>query len=295
MSTHKNQFKRLEKLDEEFKKTKEEKARQNGIRKHNVSKSKEETSFKTSNSIGSKDFSIFFRPEEKYLKQKYIQAEINFLNANLLENHSENMEEIKNHSVILNSCPELVEIDYSFIKDKHVPKFGGRLYEYKDGLLLINPEKKIKSFQRIMIEDYTSESVFEKDSGAFSFCSFGTELSYFIDPDQVKKYLNKDLNLYIVFSKYYKNKAYKLSFKDNIYLKTLYELTKSSIKNFLYPVLKEKEEKIFDYIIERNGFDSLTDNYETYISSNKEDGKFLLEDIENLDKKTVVKCGFAVD
>ena len=118
--------------------------------------------------------------------------------------------------------PDLVDIDYSEIKDIPVAKHGGFLKPYKDGFLIVRDDNP-KNYHYFDISNYVDVPQAEGKMIFHTAC-FNQDVHYYLRADHIKKmkpYKN-NLNFYFVFKKAYKNKAYKISFKNNKYVTHIY-------------------------------------------------------------------------
>ena len=120
--------------------------------------------------------------------------------------------------------PDLVDIDYSEIKDIPVAKHGGFLKPYKDGFLIVRDDNP-KNYHYFDISNYVDVPQAEGKMIFHTAC-FNQDVHYYLRADHIKKmkpYKN-NLNFYFVFKKAYKNKAYKISFKNNKYVTHIFDL-----------------------------------------------------------------------
>ena len=126
--------------------------------------------------------------------------------------------------------PELVDIDYLGVKNVIVSKNGSVLKPYRDGFLIVN-DNNPKNYHHLELSDYTANST--EEGGMFRHSlTFNGETNHYLcdtDVEKVKKYKN-NINFYIVFKRAYKNKAFKITFKNNKYINKLFELSTTEDK-----------------------------------------------------------------
>ena len=151
--------------------------------------------------------------ENKLLHQKEQITDVAF------GRNGEESEGIQNIEV-----PEIVDIDYSEIKTVHAAKDGGMFKPYKDGFLIVRDDDP-KKYHRVELSDYTSNPNAEARM-LFHSLSFNGNTHYYLTYNDTKiiKENKNILNLYIVFKKAYKNKAFKITFKNNKYLNCITKL-----------------------------------------------------------------------
>ena len=148
--------------------------------------------------------------------------------------------------------PEIVDIDYSDIKDISTAKNGERLRPYRDGFLIIR-EDNPKSYHAFTLSHYKDTSKAEAKI-FFHSLTFGVDTHYYLssaDIKNVKEHKN-NLSFYFVFKRAYKNKAFKITFKNNKHVDYIFNLFEKQSKD-------QKFNKITDIISKLPS--SLTTNY----------------------------------
>ena len=119
--------------------------------------------------------------------------------------------------------PEIVDIDYSEIKDIPVAKYGGALKPYKDGFLIVRDDNP-KIYHNFEISNYVNQSNTESKM-FFHSLMVKDNCHYYLradDVEKVKDYKN-NLNLYFVYKRAYKNKAFKITLKNNKYFAHIFK------------------------------------------------------------------------
>jgi len=195
--------------------------------------------------------------------------------------------------------PEMVDIDYSEIKDLHVSKYGGALLPYKDGFLIIRDDNP-KSYQNFQISDYvgnlkTGSRMF------FHALLMKDNTHYYLRADDVEKVKDhKDnVNLYFVYKRAYKNKAFKITLKNNkcfSHIFKLFEKDKSTInkEKIVLDIVSVLPPNLITNYMEALG---LLERYETFLEIEKK-GKNIEELINlgrenlNISKERILKAGY---
>ena len=170
--------------------------------------------------------------------------------------------------------PLTEDIDYSIIKNIKDQKYGEIVKPYKDGVLIvINDSPKGHHF--IMIYDYEKEK--EKIKNVVEPIFRTINKSYYVNKDVADQlFQHKDnFNIYICFTKAYKNKVFKITLKQNnkiaSMLKFVSEQDASNNRGLkIYQTLPKhlyndltKMNGLFDYIDEYNN--DLQNNFGTNI------------------------------
>ena len=169
--------------------------------------------------------------------------------------------------------PEIVDIDYSEIKTANVAKIGGRPQPYKDGFLIVR-EDDPKKYHRVELSDYTGNPKTEARM-VFHTLFVNGQTHYYLTHDDVEKIKKNKytLNLYIVFKKAFKNKAFKITFKNNKYIhhviKTFYE-TKDEAYKKIKKLHLGLPSDLFENYVEATG---VLEYYESKLSFEEHDYK----------------------
>ena len=120
--------------------------------------------------------------------------------------------------------PEIVDIDYSEIKKYNTAKNGTMLEPYKDGFLIVSDHNP-KLYQSFQISDYSNNT---NEPQMFSHAlTLNKNVNYYVRGGmKLRDGFNvEDFNLYFVVKKAYKNKAFKINFKNNEYFKLIFKQT----------------------------------------------------------------------
>ena len=160
---------------------------------------------------------IYFWLGEKIIKEEKLLEEKKTIGENWISEKNIESEEVQNIDV-----PEIVDIDYSDIKNLPVAKNGGVLKPYKDGFLIVRDDNP-KNYHVFNISDYTTNPK-TKAVAFFHSLTFSVDTYYYLssaDIKNVKDYKN-NLSFYFVFKKAYKNKAFKITFKNNKYVNYIF-------------------------------------------------------------------------
>ena len=151
----------------------------------------------------------------------------NIVKEEKLEGRKENIIEIalseKRDDIQIIGVPEKIDIDYSEIKNLPVAKYGVTLLPYKDGFLIVS-DNNPKGYNYFEISNYSHSKA--KAQMFFHTISLNRDVHYYLRSDEVEKVKNhKDnLNLYFVFKRAYKNKAFKITLKNNTYINHIFNL-----------------------------------------------------------------------
>ena len=127
--------------------------------------------------------------------------------------------------------PEMVDIDYSDVKNISTKKYGGKLNLYKDGILIVS-EDNPHQYHTLEIRDHVAEADGEDDLNSHFLASVGlnqsTHWAMKKDLPLLEKLKDK-LTIYIVFKRARKNKAFKIVFRENFYIRALIKRLKCSL------------------------------------------------------------------
>ena len=182
---------------------------------------------------------VHFWLGEKIVKEKKIAQEKNFIEESIFGDKDKKFQ-LESYKIQNIGVPETVDIDYSEIKDIPIPKHGVELKPYRDGFLIVRDENP-KGYHSIDLSDYTDNPKAHM-SMFFQTLVFSGGIHYYFrhqDIEKIKKHIN-NLSFYIVFKKAYKNKAFKITFKNNKYLTYIFKL---ALKN-----QKEKEKDVLNIV-----------------------------------------------
>ena len=203
---------------------------------------------------------VWFWLGEKIVKEEKLLTEKEAMEDRLVSN-----KELDNHVVQNIGVPETIDIDYSEIKDIPVAKNGGPLRPYKDGFLIVRDENP-KHYQYFEISDYLTNN--QTDGGRMFFHSlnFKNNIHYYVRSNDVEKVApyQKNLSFYFVFKRAYKNKAFKITLKNNKYLTHIFKLFKKRIspqENNIKAIVSTLPSRITINYIESLG---ILEKYEMY-------------------------------
>jgi len=166
---------------------------------------------------------VHFWLGEKIVKEKKLAQDKEFIEESHIGDKDDKFQ-LESYKIQNIGVPETVDIDYSEIKDISIPKHGVELKPYKDGFLIVRDENP-KSYHNIDLSDYTDNA---KAHTAMFFQTLVLDhgIHYFFrhyDIEKIKKHINS-ISFYIVFKRAYKNKAFKITFKNNKYLTYIFKL-----------------------------------------------------------------------
>jgi len=233
---------------------------------------------------------IFFWLGEKIIKEEKLLNEKESINQKIADN-KEDGTKVQNIGV-----PDLVDIDYSVIKDIPVAKHGGLLKPYKDGFLIVRDDNP-KSYHYFDISNYT-ENPKAEGTMIFHTASFGQNVHYYLRADEVKKvrpYKN-NLNFYFVFKRAYKNKAYKISFKNNKFITHIFDLfdkpsAHSTLEKKCADMITNLPSALLTNYVESNGMFEL---YEEQADMTKLGEKYeqKIKQLVNINKEKILQSGY---
>jgi len=203
---------------------------------------------------------VWFWLGEKIVKEEKLLTEKKAMEDRMISNSELDKLIVQNIGV-----PETIDIDYSEIKDLPVAKNGGSLRPYKDGFLIVRDENP-KHYQYFEISDYLTQNKTDGGRMFFHSLSFRNHVHYYLrsnDVEKVAPYQN-NLSFYFVFKRAYKNKAFKITFKNNKYLTHIFKLFKKRIsrqENNIKDIVSNLPSRITINYIESLG---LLEKYELY-------------------------------
>ena len=215
-----------------------------------------------------------------WLGEKVVREEKLFNEKQNIEERFSKKENSYNQNI---GVPEIVDIDYSEVKNVIISKNGSALKPYKDGFLIVRDDNP-KSYQHLELSDYTNNPKTEVKM-FFHSLEFKGNTHYYLcseDIEKVKKYKN-NLNFYIVFKKAYKNKAFKITFKNNKYINYIFGLfdTKDDLYNNLKTLQLGLPSSLLTNYIEALG---VLEQYEKGLDAERQD----LINTKNLNGGSVV-------
>ena len=166
------------------------------------------------NNIRSDTDNVFFWLGENTTKEHKIAAKKINIRSFATGDHGKKIQDI--------GALESEDIDYDYVKNNEINKVGGKFNFYKDGVLLIlndNPH----DYHHLEISSYLKDSYNEESNSYwYNFLTINKTVVFSSYGDLTKlKQFNNELNIYIVFTKAYKNKAFKLTMKNNIHFKSI--------------------------------------------------------------------------
>tara|TARA_Y100000296_G_scaffold44259_1_gene50876 strand:+ start:162 stop:2723 length:2562 start_codon:yes stop_codon:yes gene_type:complete len=127
------------------------------------------------------------------------------------------------------NIPEIVDIDYSDIKNVSTSKYSGKLNPYKDGILIVS-EDNPHQYHTLEIRDHATEADSEDYLNSHILAAVGLNQSTHYATKNDLSFLEKlkdKLTIYVVFKKAYKNKAFKIVLHKNNYVHTIIKRLKS--------------------------------------------------------------------
>ena len=234
---------------------------------------------------------IFFWLGEKIVKEKKLLYEKEQQEENLLARGPLKEEIAQNIGI-----PETIDIDYSEVKDLPIAKNGNILKPYKDGFLIVRDDNP-KSYQHFELSSYT-DNLDTEGRMFFHVLMFKGGVHYYLnanDVEKVKAHAN-NLNFYFVFKRAYKNKAFKITFKNNKHITRIFDVFNKT---------PGKEKKVKD-IVSNLPSDLITnyaeglgviEAYETRLDAEKEGSEALRQSknkISNFSKKKILKTGYHI-
>ena len=132
-------------------------------------------------------------------------------------------DELKKEIIQNIEVPEIVDIDYSEIKDIPVAKYGSALKPYKDGFLIVRDDNP-KTYHNFEISNYINKPNIGSKM-FFHSLIVKDNCHYYLRADDVEKVKDhkNNLNLYFVYKRAYKNKAFKITLKNNKYFAYIFK------------------------------------------------------------------------
>jgi len=230
---------------------------------------------------------VWFWLGEKIVKEKKLLEEKERFKTHFISKEELDRERVQNIGV-----PETVDIDYSEIKDIPVAKTGGPLRPYKDGFLIIRDENP-KHYQNFEISDYLTSNETKGGRMFFHTLNFKNNVHYYLrsnDVEKVARYQN-NLSFYFVFKRAYKNKAFKITFKNNKYLTHIFKIFKKRLsrqENNIKDIISNLPSRITTNYMESLG---ILEHYESYHGTLPVP-KLLEQGISQFSKKQVLKAGY---
>jgi len=240
---------------------------------------------------------VWFWLGEKIVKEKKLLEEKERFQTRCISKEEVDRERVQNIGV-----PETVDIDYSEIKDIPVAQTGGPLRPYKDGFLIVRDENP-KHYQYFEISDYLTQN--QTDGGRMFFHTLGfkNNVHYYVrsnDVEKVAPYQN-NLSFYFVFKRAYKNKAFKITFKNNKYLTHIFKLFKKRIslqETSIKDIVSNLPSRITINYMESLG---ILEHYQLYRDSEQKiekgaivspDGPQFNKNLLPFSKKQILKAGY---
>ena len=238
---------------------------------------------------------VHFWLGEKIVKEKKLAQDKKFIEESHIGN-KDNKFQLESYKIQNIGVPETVDIDYSEIKDIPVPKHGAELIPYKDGFLIVRDENP-KSYHSIDLSDYTDNA--KAHTAMFlQTLTFDRGIHYYFrhpDIEKIKKHIN-NISFYIVFKRAYKNKAFKITFKNNKYLTYIFKLAlkkQTKKEDHIKDVVSNLPAPIITNFVEALG---IAERYEMILDSEKSTEKEATEDFKksfaNFSKGQILKAGY---
>ena len=235
---------------------------------------------------------VHFWLGEGIVKEKKLLGEKEKIEGVVFETH-DNPHIVQNIGV-----PETIDIDYSEVKDLLSPKYGGELMPYKDGFLIVRDDNP-KSYHHIDLSDYTTNSE-TKAQLIFQTLILTYSTHYYLRSDQAQKIKENidNISFYIVFRRAYKNKAFKITFKNNKYLKHIINLStnfhskpQKLVTDIVANLPSSFVENYIDSlgVLERYELVAETPSFRDGVTVSVEDMK---ESLLNISKQRVLKAGY---
>ena len=237
---------------------------------------------------------VYFWLGEGVVKEHKLLKEREAIKGRIISEKELKKEVVQNIEV-----PEIVDIDYSEIKDLHISKYGGALLPYKDGFLIVRDDNP-KGYQNFQISDYVGNPKVGSKM-FFHTLLMKDNVHYYLRADDIEKVKDhKDnVNLYFVYKRAYKNKAFKIKLKNNKSFSHILKLFEKD-KNLI-----EKERIVLDVIsvlpprLITNYMESLgvLERYETFKDieekgKNSEELRNLGLENLNISKERILKAGY---
>ena len=239
---------------------------------------------------------VHFWLGEKVVKERKLAQEKIFIEKSLGSETGQKFQ-LESSKIQNIGVPEIVDIDYSEIKDIPVLKNGAELRPYKDGFLIVRDENP-KCYHCIDLSDYTKNSK-TKANMFFQTLVFDNGIHYYFrhyDIEKIKKNIN-NINFYIVFKRAYKNKAFKITFKNNKYLIHILKLAiefKDKEVAYLDDITSNLPASLITNFVEALG---IAERYEMVLDTERSTGKKEAEKLlnayyANFSKAQILKAGY---
>jgi len=170
---------------------------------------------------------VFFKPPSNEVNPKFFVKEKESVTQHI-EMMSNNFESIQ----IIDE-PEIVQIDYSKMKEYDLfSEFGQKINFYKDGIIF-GTKQKCKKYSNFIFEDQTgSEGKAIYGTGIWKFISLGDN-QYYADITQIDKLLKIKDNfiIYVLMPDLAKHKLIKINFGKNKWVNILCDEMQNAIKH----------------------------------------------------------------
>ena len=168
----------------------------------------------------------------------------------LLEAKKEHEREMINIGVISErvvqniGVPETEEIDYSIVKEIKSTKFGDFLRPYKNGLLMV-VDSNPKDYQRLELTRFKNLDAAQAVLFPLINATHNSNRKIYIGRSLIKnlKQHENNFTIYIVHRKAFKNKAYKLNFKNSNIINKMFSILDQELK----PGQKEAEDNFQNF------------------------------------------------
>ena len=238
---------------------------------------------------------VHFWLGEKIVKEKKLAQDKEFIEESCIGD-KDNKFQLESSRIQNIGVPETVDINYSEIKDIPVPKNGTELRPYKDGFLIVRDENP-KSYHSIDLADYTDNA---KAHAALFLQTLVLDhgIHYYFrhyDIEKIKRHIN-NISFYIVFKKAYKNKAFKITFKNNKYLTHIFKLALKDHpekEKHVQDVVSKLPSPLITNFVEALG---VVERYELILQSEKSTGKEAAENLKKsyagFNKGQILKAGY---
>ena len=169
---------------------------------------------------------IFFWLGNTVTKERKIAVETEGVKSFIENSHNHHSSSVRDKHIQDIQVPEIVDIDYNYIKNIYLHKTGGKVHFYKDGILLItngNPHH----YHTLELINYL-ETPQEKSHSCYYSSFHLNAQTYYTSYGDIPNFLKlgDKINIYVVFTKAHKNKAFKISINNNKNIKSLIERLK---------------------------------------------------------------------
>ena len=186
--------------------------------------------------------------------------------------------------------PSIEDIDYSVVKSTDTSKYGRLLTRYKDGFLIVSD---ISPKEMLFFTTFKHEN---NQNILTPILRFNDEVFYLDSSIEKTKDLDfKNLNLYFVFTKAHKNKAYVIPFENHKELMNSLERCKevSTHPDFSLRVYRSFPEKITKGIALMNGVMDMITHLKNVKTNGSEELKNKIEkNINSIPKKDLLKASY---